>query len=277
MSEHDSPLPLGEGQGEGSGLPSVDLLARIFARKRAQLATRAPLRVTRRIPPRRAFLAALTRPQPQAHVIAEVKRKSPSGGLFPHQDLVAVARAYAAAGASALSVLTDAEDFGGSIEDLLAIREAVPLPVLRKDFLCAVQEVQESAALGADAVLLIADALEDALLRDLLQAAQEAGMDALVEAHTEAHAERALAAGARLLGINNRDLSTLRTDTGTALRLLPRLRSRASALVAESGLRSSGDLAAARAAGAHAVLVGESLLRDAEPGRALARLLGGAR
>ncbi|MRI88005.1 indole-3-glycerol-phosphate synthase [Aggregicoccus sp. 17bor-14] len=254
----------------------MDLLAAIFARKREQLAHRAPLQAPRAVPARRPFLEALTSPRAHVHVIAEVKRKSPSGGLFPHPDLVAVARAYAAAGASALSVLTDAEDFGGSPEDLLAIREAVALPVLRKDFLCAPQEVQESAALGADAVLLIADALEDALLQEMLHAAREARVDALVEAHTLQHAERALAAGALLVGINNRNLATLRTDTATALQVLPGLVGRARGLVAESGLRTREDFAAARAAGAHAVLVGESLLRDADPGRALSRLLGGA-
>jgi indole-3-glycerol phosphate synthase len=262
MTADKSPLP-------------PDLLAAIFARKRQQLATREPLTVTHPVPPRRGFLHALTRPSAHVHVIAEVKRKSPSGGAFPHQDLVAVARGYARAGASALSVLTDAEDFGGSVEDLLAIREAVSLPVLRKDFLCAPQEVHESAALGADAVLLIADALEDALLREMLAAAREAQVDALVEAHTGAHAERALAAGAQLVGINNRDLATLRTDTGTALRLLPQLRGRAAGLVAESGLRTPEDFARARAAGAHAVLVGESLLREPDPGRALGGLLWG--
>jgi indole-3-glycerol phosphate synthase len=147
--------------------------------------------------------------------------------------------------------------------------------VLRKDFLVSPREVEESAAVGADAVLLIADALEDSLLREMVAAAKASQVAALVEAHTEAHAERALAAGAELVGINNRDLATLRTDTGTALRVMPRLRSRARVLVAESGLKTAADFAAAREAGADAVLVGESLLRDAEPGQALARLLAG--
>jgi indole-3-glycerol phosphate synthase len=252
-----------------------DLLLAIFERKRRELATRAPLGARVR-PASRDFAAALTartgtRP---VNVIAEVKRKSPSGGDFPHQDLVKVARAYEAHGASAISVLTDDVDFGGSIEDLLRVREAVSVPVLRKDFLVAPREVEESAALGADAVLLIADALEDGLLREMVATARASRVAALVEAHTEAHAERALAAGAELVGINNRDLSTLKTDVGTALRVIPRLRARARALVAESGLKTAADFAAARAAGADAVLVGESLLRDAEPGRALARLLG---
>jgi indole-3-glycerol phosphate synthase len=160
------------------------------------------------------------------------------------------------------------------------VRAAISLPVLRKDFLVAPREIEESAAMGADAVLLIADALEDGLMREMVAAAKACGVAALVEAHTEAHAERALAAGAELVGINNRDLATLRTDTGTALRVMPRLRERARILVAESGLKTAADFAAAREAGADAVLVGESLLRDADPGQALARLLapgGGAR
>lgn len=226
-------------------------------------------------PPSRDFTAALSqrRPGVPVNVIAEVKRKSPSGGDFPHQDLIQVARGYEVGGASAISVLTDDVDFGGSLEDLVQVRAAVSLPVLRKDFLVAPREVEESAAIGADAVLLIADALEDGLMREMVAAAKACGVAALVEAHTEAHAERALAAGAELVGINNRDLATLRTDTATALRVMPRLRERARVLVAESGLKSAADFSAARAAGADAVLVGESLLRDAEPGRALARLL----
>jgi indole-3-glycerol phosphate synthase len=219
------------------------------------------------------------RPGTSLNAIAEVKRRSPSGGDFPHTNLVAVARAYEAAGACAISVLTDDVDFGGSLEDLVQVRAAVSIPVLRKDFLVAPEEVEESVGFGADAVLLIADALEDGLLGEMVAAARAARVAALVEAHTEAHAERALAAGAEIVGINNRDLATLRTDTGTALRLMPRLRARARALVAESGLKTREDFQAARAAGADAVLIGESLLRHAEPGQALARLLaseGGA-
>jgi indole-3-glycerol phosphate synthase len=228
-------------------------------------------------PPARDFTAALLQRKPGVgvNVIAEVKRKSPSGGAFPHQDLIQVARGYEAGGACAISVLTDDVDFGGSLADLEQVRAAVSLPVLRKDFLVAPLEVEESAAVGADAVLLIADALEDGLLREMVAAAKACHVAALVEAHTEAHAERALAAGAQLVGINNRNLATLRTDTATALRVMPRLRERARALVAESGLKTAADFAAARAAGGDAVLVGESLLRDAEPGRALARLLAG--
>ncbi len=274
MSEPTSPLPLGEGRGEGAASPGLDKLAIIFARKRQELAARGPRVITTPRPEGRDFAAALTKERGRINVIAEVKRRSPSGGDFPHQDLVAVARAYEAAGASAVSVLTDDVDFGGSLEDLLRVREAISLPVLRKDFLVAPREVEESAALGADAVLLIADSLEDGLLAEMVAAAKASRVAALVEAHTEAHAERALAAGAELVGINNRNLATLRTDTGTALRVMPALRSRAKALVAESGLKTRADFEAARAAGADAVLVGESLLRDAEPGRALARLLG---
>jgi indole-3-glycerol phosphate synthase len=252
----------------------MNLLADIFARKRRELAVRPP-QATRVRPQARDFAAALLqrRPGVAVNVIAEVKRKSPSGGNFPHQDLVQVARGYEAGGASAISVLTDDVDFGGSLADLEQVRAAISLPVLRKDFLVAPREVEESAAIGADAVLLIADALEDGLLREMVAAAKASRVAALVEAHTEEHAERALVAGAELVGINNRDLATLRTDIRTALRVMPLLRSRARVLVAESGLKTAEDFAAARASGADAVLVGESLLRDAEPGQALARLL----
>ncbi|WP_224367728.1 indole-3-glycerol phosphate synthase TrpC [Hyalangium versicolor] len=250
----------------------MNLLADIFARKRRELAARAPLAARVR-PPARDFTAALIRPGAVVNVIAEVKRKSPSGGNFPHSDLVQVARGYEAGGACAISVLTDDVDFGGTLADLEQVRAAISIPVLRKDFLVAPQEIEESAAIGADAILLIADALEDGLLREMVAAAKACSVAALVEAHTEAHAERALAAGAELVGINNRDLSILRTDTATALQVMPKLRQRARGLVAESGLKTAADFAAAKAAGANAVLVGESLLRDAEPGKALARLL----
>ena len=249
----------------------MDLLSAIFHRKRAERAAGRPRFSGSSPGPRRDFTAALL--GPELRVIAEVKRRSPSGGDFPHADLVAVASGYARAGAAAISVLTDDVDFGGSFEDLLEVRAALTLPILRKDFLVSPEDVEDSAALGADAILLIADALEDPLLREMLAAADEFALHTLVEAHTEAHAERALQAGARLVGINNRDLATLRTDTGTALRLIPRLRSRAHVLVAESGLKTPADFQAARAAGANAVLVGESLLRDADPGAALSRLL----
>ncbi|WP_044900832.1 indole-3-glycerol phosphate synthase TrpC [Myxococcus stipitatus] len=246
-----------------------------MARKRRELAER-PRLAPRPRPEPRDFTGALLRRAAgrPVTVIAEVKRKSPSGGAFPHSDVVAVARAYEAAGASAISVLTDGPDFGGALEDLVAVRAAVSIPVLRKDFLVAAREVEESALWGADAILLIADALEDGELREMLATAHQVKVAALVEAHTEAHAERALAAGARLVGINNRDLATLKTDVGTALRVMPKLRSRSQVLVAESGLKSLAELRAARDAGADAVLVGESLLRDADPGRALRRLMG---
>ncbi|GHG66112.1 indole-3-glycerol phosphate synthase TrpC [Comamonas sp. JC664] len=258
-----------------SGGAAPGTLDRIMARKRQELAARPPM-APRTRPEHRDFALGLVthRTGRPLSVIAEVKRKSPSGGAFPHTDVVAVARAYEAAGASAISVLTDGPDFGGGLEDLVAVREAVSVPVLRKDFLVAAREVEESAMWGADAVLLIADALEDGELREMLATAKAVGVAALVEAHTEAHAERALSAGAKLVGINNRNLATLKTDTGTALRVMPVLRSRARVLVAESGLKSLADLLAARDAGADAVLVGESLLREPDPGRALRRLLG---
>ncbi|WNG20480.1 indole-3-glycerol phosphate synthase TrpC [Cystobacter fuscus] len=256
-------------------LPPTDKLEAIFARKRRELAARGPRVAKQPRPPGRDFAAALTRHRPglPINVIAEVKRRSPSGGDFPHTDLVSVARGYEAAGACAISVLTDDVDFGGSLEDLLQVRAAVSVPVLRKDFLVAPQEIEESAALGADAILLIADALEDGQLAEMVATARACRVAALVEAHTQEHAERALQAGAELVGINNRNLATLRTDIATALRVIPLLRGRAQAFVAESGLKTHEDFVAARSAGADAVLVGESLLRAPHPGEALARLL----
>jgi indole-3-glycerol phosphate synthase len=194
-------------------------------------------------------------------LIAEVKRASPSQGLFRADlDPIAQASTYAAAGAAAVSVLTDARYFHGSLDDLVLVRRAVPVPVLRKEFIVDEYQLWEAREAGADAVLLIVAALDDAVLRDLLGAAKGAGLATLVEVHTAAELDRALRLGAPVIGINNRDLQTLTTTLAPSLALLPQIPPGPIA-VSESGLRTGADVAQVVAAGAHAVLVGETLLR----------------
>jgi len=223
--------------------------------------------------PARGFANAL-RAAGGVAVIAELKRRSPSKGpLAPGLDPALVAKAYAAGGASCLSVLTDSEFFGGSPEDLQAARAAVELPVLRKDFTVSPKDLCDARLMGADAVLLIAAALGQEEMAELLQLAGELGLDALVEVHDEAEASRALAVGARLVGVNQRDLFTFEVDTGRALRVAEALPANI-VKVAESGVRSSDDVARLAAAGFHAVLVGEALVTSPDPAHAVASLLG---
>jgi indole-3-glycerol phosphate synthase len=223
--------------------------------------------------PRRGFAAALRAHRPA--VIAEVKKASPSKGVIRADfDPVAVARAYADAGAAAVSVLTEPRFFQGQLAHLAAVRAAIDLPLLRKDFLFDPYQVVEARAWGADAVLFIVAVLDDALLRDLLAAAADGGLDALVEVHTEAELDRAARAGATLIGVNNRDLRTFVTSLATAERLRPRMPASAIA-VAESGIESAADVARLRAAGFEAFLIGESLMRAPDPGAALRALLEG--
>jgi indole-3-glycerol phosphate synthase len=224
-------------------------------------------------PPPRAFARAL-RSATEVRLLAEIKRRSPSAGAIREgADPAEVARAYAAGGAAALSVLTDAEFFGGSLEALQLARLAVELPLLRKDFTIDPVQVWEARAAGADAILLIVRILDDARLRDLRALAEELGMDALVEIHDAAELARALAAGASLIGINNRDLSTFRTDLGLSLDLAPRV-SPTSTLVAESGIRTADDVRRLGEAGVDAILVGESLMRQPDLALAAAALVG---
>ena len=207
-------------------------------------------------------------------LIAEMKRRSPSGGsLRPDLDCAAVARAYAAGGAAALSVLTDGPAFGGSLHDLATARAACPLPVLRKDFVVDAVQVAQTRAAGADCVLLIAAALDDATLAACLEAAASLSLDALVEVHDQAEARRALSAGARLVGVNNRDLHTLRTDLATFGRVAGVLVGAGCTVVAESGVGGPDDAAMLVEQGADAVLVGEWLLRQPDPGAACAEMV----
>ncbi|HYA01042.1 MAG TPA: indole-3-glycerol phosphate synthase TrpC [Candidatus Binatia bacterium] len=210
-------------------------------------------------------------------VIAELKRRSPSGGwLRPELDVPAVAAGYAAAGAAAISVLTDAADFGGSPADLTAVRAAVAVPVLRKDFTIDPVQIAEARVLGADWVLLIAAILEGRELEASLDAARRAGAGALVEVHDQAELERALVAGASCVGINNRDLRSLRSDLATFARLRPLLPSTV-ACVAESGVRGPADVSRLVGEGADAVLVGEALMRHPDPAALCAELVAAGR
>ncbi|NNG19017.1 indole-3-glycerol phosphate synthase TrpC [Naumannella sp. ID2617S] len=206
-------------------------------------------------------------------VIAEVKRASPSkGDLAQITDPAGLAADYAEGGAAAISVLTEARRFRGSLDDLVAVRSRVDVPVLRKDFVVTDYQLLEGRVAGADLALLIVAALDDAQLRDLQQSAVELGLTPLVEVHDEAEIDRALAAGARLVGVNNRNLKTLAVDPGTFARLAPRVP--AGVLkVAESGIRGPEDVAAARAAGADVVLVGEALVTGGEPVEAVRRMI----
>ncbi len=212
---------------------------------------------------------------PRPRVVAELKRRSPSRGeIRPGFDPVACAKAYADGGAAALSVLTDARYFGGSLAVLEAVRCAVELPLLRKDFLVDPYQVDQARVAGADAVLLIARALSPESMETLLARARALGLDALVEIHDEAEADAALAAGADLIGINNRDLATFEIDLAVSERLAPRLAGAGVVVVAESGIFAFEDVQRLEAAGAHAVLVGESLMREDDVGAALRRLRG---
>lgn len=207
-------------------------------------------------------------------VIAEVKRRSPSrGALASIQDPAHLAAQYAAGGAHAISVLTEKHRFGGSLEDLAAVRARVNIPVLRKDFLVNEYQVVEARAHGADLCLLIVAALEDDQLADLYRCATDLGMTPLVEVHDEAELERANALGADLIGINNRNLKNLEVDPTTFTRLAPAVRSGA-VRVAESGIRTPGDARGAQDSGAHVVLVGEGLVTQKDPRAAVRALIG---
>jgi indole-3-glycerol phosphate synthase len=258
---------------------STSVLDAILARTRERVAegrARLPLGpshpAVRDAPVARPFVAALTRPG-RVNVIAEHKRRSPSRGVI-REDLAPadVARAYETKGASALSVLTDAPFFGGRMEHLVEARSACSLPVLRKDFVVDPWQVWEARAAGADAVLLIVAALADAELRGLLAVAGEAGFDALVEVHDRGELDRAIGAGARVVGVNNRDLRTLAVSLDTSLALAPAIPGDVVA-VAESGIRTGADVRRLREAGFDAFLVGEHLMAAPDPGEALSRLL----
>lgn len=224
-------------------------------------------------PPARGFAGALCSPN-KVRLLAEIKRRSPSAGAIrPDADPVEVARAYEAGGAAALSVLTDATYFGGGLDVLRSVRAGVALPALRKDFIIDPVQLWEARAAGADAVLLIVRILSNELLRDLLSRATELGMDALIEIHDANELDRALAAGGRLIGVNNRDLHTFRTDPSLSVELAARVPAEL-ILVAESGIRTADDVRRLGEAGIDAILVGESLMRQEDLRSAAAALAG---
>ncbi len=251
---------------------NMGVLDEIISHKRSELALRQHRRpvadlvaACRRLPPALDFEAAL-RPslRDRVRLVAEVKKASPSQGVLnAHLDPVAQAESYAGAGAAAISVLTDEKYFRGRLEDLVAVRAAVGIPLLRKEFIVEEYQLWESRAAGADAVLLIVAALDPQSLRDLMQAARGIGLATLVEVHTQPELELALRADASVIGVNNRDLQTLRTSLDPSLALLPRIPAGPVA-VSESGIATRADVEQVVAAGAHAILVGEGLVRAAD-------------
>jgi indole-3-glycerol phosphate synthase len=258
-----------------------DILDRILTRKREEVAARRAQRPLADVvaraaggPAPRGFARAIQRRLDAGHaaVIAEIKKASPSKGVLRDPfDPPAIARSYAAAGAACLSVLTDADFFQGSDAYLQQARAACDLPVLRKDFVVDAYQVHEARMLGADCILLIVAALDDAGLAELSDLALTLGMDVLVEVHDIDELERALQVPAPLLGINNRDLATFGVSLDTTLSLrgaVPPDR----ILVTESGIATPDDVAMMRAAGVGAFLVGEAFMREADPGVALQRL-----
>ena len=262
-----------------------DILERILARKaeevRERVARRPLAELAARctgLPETRGFAAAIEAriDAGQPAVIAEVKKASPSKGVIRADfNPVAIARSYAAGGATCLSVLTDVDFFQGSDACLEQARAACALPVLRKDFVIDPYQVYEARALGADCILLIVAALDDGTLLELALLAAELDLDVLVEVHDAAELERALDVPAPLIGVNNRDLRSFETSLQTTLDL--RARTPADVLlVSESGIRTPDDVARLRAAGVHAFLVGEAFMRAPDPGAELQRLFGAA-
>ncbi len=259
-----------------------DILSRIVAARKEEVAAAeraVPLARLRAAAEARTdhrpFAATLARPGPSGvNVIAEIKRASPSkGAIRPDLDPAALARAYAAGGAAALSVLTEPRFFRGSADDLQRARAACALPVLRKDFLFCDYQLYESAAMGADAVLLIVRILEPAQLSDLIATAAALGLAALVEVYTAAEAEIATRAGAHLVGINNRDLGTFHTDIDHTLAVLPALAPGQTA-VAASGIRDRADVLRYQGTPVFHFLVGESLVISENPAGFLKSLRG---
>jgi indole-3-glycerol phosphate synthase len=254
-----------------------DILARIVATKREELARAGPFieqwesEAELRLPTRRDFRGALAAGAPA--IIAEIKKASPSKGILSESfDPAAIARCYQIGGARALSVLTDEIYFQGSLTDLQAARAAVSIPVLRKDFTIATANILEAAAHGADAILLIAAILTERQLRDFREAAGRYRLSALVEVHNRNELNAAIGSGATLIGVNNRNLHTFEVTLETSLELAEHMPSGA-ILVAESGIHTAADVARLRAAGYSAFLVGEHLMKSANPADALRALV----
>ena len=252
------------------------IVAQLRADPSSQNFRERALKIRKNAEPNR-LLRALKPDSPRLKIIAEFKRRSPSAGII-RDDLTVneIVRCYERAGACAISVLTDEEHFGGSVADLSAARSSTNLPVLRKDFIIDPIQIFESATVGADAVLLIAAALDNVWLPRLRALAEdELGLDALVEVHTSGELRRALNAGARIIGVNNRDLRTFRVSLNTSERLIaeaPRNR----ILISESGLQSADSLLRLRKLGFRGFLIGEALMREHDPETALRDLVAAA-
>jgi indole-3-glycerol phosphate synthase len=261
----------------------MDILAKIIEAKRRRLveakATTPPpkmqaraLQIRSSAPMRR--LSSAVKSNPGISIIAEIKRASPSKGAIREDvDAAELAKTYASGGAAAISVLTEEDHFRGSLADLEAVRQAVTLPLLRKDFIFDEYQVYESAVSGADSLLLIVAALEDEMLFRLRRLTEEElGMDALVEVHTAEEMDRAIQCGARLIGVNNRDLITFKVSLDTSVKLAP-LAPAAILLISESGIESKDDIHRLSSLGYRGFLIGESLMRAADPKSALRCLL----
>lgn len=260
-------------------MAAATILDEIVAHKRAaELPLLPPVdrALLRDLPPCRGFRAALRRDAGDTvHVIAECKKGSPSKGIFVQDyDPVLTAYHYQLGGAHCLSVLTDARFFFGHLDHLKRVVREVALPAIRKDFIVDERQIAEARLAGADCVLLIAACLERGLLRDLLGFAREIGLDVLVEVHDADEAVDALAVGADLVGVNNRDLHTFRVSLETTFSLLPALLGGGRVVVSESGIASRDDCRRLEEAGVDAVLVGESLITSADPAAQLKRLRG---
>lgn len=268
----------------------TNILNTIVEQKKAEVAKLPPSRVTAELLKSavakrgsvRDFAAALRKPRVgQITLITEVKKASPSAGVICQDfDPIRIAKEYEAAGADCLSVLTDEKFFQGSLDYLRQIRAAVKVPLLRKDFIINERQILEAIEWGADAILLIVKILDDARLQRFHSLATQAGLAALVEVHDEVELDRALAAGAQLLGVNNRDLDTFTVDLTVTERLANKLRRvkprEDYLLVAESGIHTRADVKRLREAGAHAILVGESLMKQANIQAKVAELLSEA-
>jgi indole-3-glycerol phosphate synthase len=261
------------------------ILDRILVDKRIEVEARkaeAPLdavvKAAESAPPPRDFTSdvksEIPNPKSEIRLIAEIKKASPSKGLIrPDFDPAAIAKAYEEAGASAISVLTDEKYFQGSLDHLRAVRRAVNLPILRKDFFIDSYQVYEARAAGADAILLIVATLSTEELSRMMTLSSELGMASLVEVHTPDELEKALDAGAKIVGINNRDLRTFETKLETTLELAPKVPGDR-ILVSESGIFTRADVERLKAVGVDAVLVGESLMRESDPAAKVKELLG---
>jgi indole-3-glycerol phosphate synthase len=265
------------------GGQSADLLATIVAATRRIVEVRqvqeplAALADRAAASPSRSgrFQAALTQPG-AINVIAECKRRSPSRGVLrPEYDPVAIAIGYERAGAAAISVLTETTFFDGSLEHLMAVRAAVEIPVLRKDFIVSEYQLLEAKAAGADAILLIVAALRPVELKVLHDHARRHGLDALVEVHNETELAIAIDVGARIIGVNNRNLRTLEVDVHASETLIARIPSGVVA-ISESGLKTANDIERLRALGYHGFLIGERFMTAADPGEQLQELLASA-